>query len=150
MGTGFTPRVGDIDPGAAWEILRDAGSDACLIDVRTRAEWGFVGVPDLTELGGSPLFAEWAAYPGMSVNPRFAEEVVEQLGSSRPETFLFLCRSGARSLRAAQAVALHLSQDGWNAVCLNVAEGFEGDLDGDGHRGRINGWKVRGLPWRQT
>ena len=35
------------------------------------------------------------------------------------------------------------------ARCYNIAEGFEGDKDGAGHRGTVNGWKVRGLPWVQ-
>ena len=149
MSTGARPHVGEVSPDEAWRILEEE-ADARLIDVRTRAEWGFVGVPDLQDLGSQTLFVEWASYPDMSINPRFAAEVMEALGGDTPGTLLFLCRSGARSLRAAYAVASHLEAEGANADCLNVAEGFEGDLDGDGHRGRMNGWKARGLAWRQS
>ncbi|MDD9922695.1 MAG: rhodanese-like domain-containing protein [Boseongicola sp.] len=143
------PRVGEVDPDAAWKILVEDPSSR-LIDVRTRAEWGFVGVPDLEEAGQIPIFSEWSTFPDMSMNPRFVAEVSEALGGKQPDTLLFLCRSGARSLRAAYAVADHLGQSGWNGTCLNVAEGFEGDLDASGHRGNHNGWKARGLAWRQS
>ena len=143
------PRVGEVNPDSAWQVLVEQ-STSQLIDVRTRAEWGYVGVPDLAEVGRSPILIEWARFPDMSVNPRFAAEVMEALGDELPETLLFLCRSGARSMRAAVAVADHLGQLGMSADCLNVAEGFEGDLDPEGHRGGLNGWKARGLAWRQS
>ena len=143
------PRVGEVNPDEAWRILVEQ-STAQLVDVRTRAEWGFVGVPDLAEVGRSPVLIEWASFPDMSVNPRFAAEVMEAIGDEQPTTLLFLCRSGARSLRAAFAVADRLESLGASAVCLNVAEGFEGDLDPEGHRGGLNGWKARGLAWRQS
>ena len=149
MGTGKSPHVGEVDPSEAWKILNDNKS-ARLIDVRTSAEWAFVGVPDLAEMGRSPIFIEWASLPNMSENPRFAAELDEALGSEEPDTLLFLCRSGARSLRAAFLVANHLAARGLEVNCLNVAEGFEGDLDAHAHRGSMNGWKARGLSWRQS
>ena len=141
--------VGEVNPDEAWQIL-SGDNTAQLIDVRTRAEWGYVGVPDLGEIGQKTAFVEWAAFPDMSVNPRFVAEVMEAIGDETPKSFLFLCRSGVRSLRAAYAVAEHLAQIGVDAECLNVAEGFEGDLNAQGHRGDINGWKARGLAWRQS
>lgn len=149
MGTGVSPLVGEADPAEAWRILSD-DVDARLIDVRTRAEWGFVGVPDVQELGQSTLFIEWSVFPDMSVNTRFAEEVEQALGQGTRGPLLFLCRSGARSLRAAHAVATHFADRGEEVTCINVAEGFEGDLDAEGHRGSHNGWKARGLAWRQS
>ena len=143
------PRVGEVLPTDAWDILQTRPGSV-LVDVRTRAEWGFVGVPDLSGLGRNPLFVEWAAFPDMSRNPAFEAQVTEPAGDQLPETFLFICRSGARSMKAAEAVAAHLAGEGWSGECLNVAEGFEGDLDRDGHRGTINGWKARGLAWRQS
>ncbi len=148
MSTGSGPAVGEVNPDEAWQILREDPS-ARLIDVRTRAEWGFVGVPDLEELSHETICVEWASWPGMSVNPRFAAEVVEAVGET-PGTLLFLCRSGVRSLRAANAVSAELASRGWEGRCLNVAEGFEGDLNAVGHRASQNGWKVRGLAWRQS
>jgi adenylosuccinate synthase len=32
---------------------------------------------------------------------------------------------------------------------FNVADGFEGPVDAEGHRGTVAGWKAEGLPWRQ-
>lgn len=149
MRTGGSPLVGEIDPAEAWRIL-SSDPGARLVDVRTRAEWGFVGVPDVGDLGQRPLFVEWASFPNMSVNPAFAEEVEEALGPGEPGPILFLCRSGARSMQAAYAVAAHYAHKGMSVTCLNIAEGFEGDLDASGHRGGHNGWKARGLAWRQS
>lgn len=149
MGTGKSPRVGEVDPTEAWRIL-ETDDSARLIDVRTRAEWAFVGVPDVGEIAQQPLFIEWARYPDMSLNHAFAAQVEESVGPGNPGPLLFLCRSGARSLQAAMAVAGHFAQKGVEVSCLNVAEGFEGDLDASGHRGDHNGWKARGLAWRQS
>ena len=150
MTPGQGPLVGEVNPDEAWQILSE-DSSARLIDVRTRAEWSFVGVPDTGELGGQPFFIEWAAYPGMSVNGDFAAEVAEAVGPVQPDdTLLFICRSGVRSLSAARAVAAHYAERGLELNCLNVAEGFEGDLNARGHRGNQNGWKARGLAWRQS
>lgn len=149
MGTGKSPHVGEVDPSEAWRILSENKS-ARLIDVRTRAEWSFVGIPELGEVGQHPIFIEWASLPNMSENTRFAAEIDEALGEDAPDTLLFLCRSGARSLRAAYLVADHFAARGAEVTCLNVAEGFEGDLDAKTHRGSMNGWKARGLAWRQS
>ena len=149
MGTGGSPLVGEVDPTEAWRIL-STEDNARLIDVRTRAEWGFVGVPDIGELDQTPLFIEWARFPDMSVNPAFAAELDSALAPGNPGPLLFLCRSGARSMQAAHSVAAHFAAQGREVHCLNVAEGFEGDLDALGHRGGHNGWKARGLAWRQS
>lgn len=149
METGSRPPVGEVDPNEAWRIL-SSDSTARLIDVRTRAEWGFVGVPDIGEFGHGPVFVEWSAFPGMSMNTAFAAEVEGALGPDGPGPLLFICRSGARSLQAAHAIADHYAARGVPVNCLNVAEGFEGDLDASGHRGHHNGWKARGLAWRQS
>ena len=124
--------------------------DSALVDVRTRAEWTFTGMPDLTSLGRDVLAVEWMSFPGMTPNPRFYEEVVAQAGGSLPDRLFFICRSGARSMAAARLVAAEAERRGHPVRCTNVAEGFEGDLDAEGHRGRQNGWKVHGLPWRQS
>jgi rhodanese-related sulfurtransferase len=138
--------AGDVSPSEAWRVLGQ-DSKARLIDVRTRAEWNFVGLPDLAAAGGQALLAEWQVFPTMAVNPGFAEEaaalVAESGGATDAPVFL-LCRSGARSRSAAAA----LTARGFTAA-YNVAGGFEGDHDGDGHRGGVNGWKAEGLPWRQ-
>ena len=141
--------VGQVDPDEAWQILESEES-ARLVDVRTRAEWNFVGTPDTGELGKTPILIEWSSYPDMAVNPAFADEVEEAVGSDAIGPLLFLCRSGVRSLRAATVVADHYARQGRSVSCLNVSEGFEGDVDASGQRGRQFGWKARGLAWRQS
>jgi rhodanese-related sulfurtransferase len=143
------PTVDQVDPAEAYRIL-ESDSEAALIDVRTRAEWAFVGLPDISALGRQVWPIEWAVFPSMARNPAFVDEVATTMNGKLPSRLLFICRSGARSLAAAQAVAAALAEKGVTAHCTNVAEGFEGDLDQSGHRGRAGGWKARGLPWRQN
>jgi len=138
--------AGDVTPTEAWRVLSE-NSKAQLIDVRTTAEWQFVGLPDLSPLSRRPLLAEWQMFPTMAVNTRFAGEASEVLGAAGipKDTPLFLlCRSGARSRSAAAA----LTAEGFSAA-YNIENGFEGDPDAEGHRGALNGWKAVGLPWRQ-
>ena len=137
-----TSLVGDVPVETAWAILRDE-ADATLIDVRTDAEWSFVGIPDLTGLGKRPLLVSWQCFPDMAFNPGFVE-TLRGAGLSRDAANLFLCRSGARS----RAAALAMAAEGF-ARCYNVAEGFEGDKDARQHRGTMGGWKAADLPWTQ-
>jgi len=134
--------VPDVTPRAAWqELAREP--NAMLVDVRTDAEWNFVGVPELTELGKQPVLIPWQVYPGMAMNGAFTEQL--RRAGATPETRLyFLCRSGARSLAAGQA-----AQAAGFPHAFNVADGFEGPMDAEGHRGTVAGWKADGLPWRQ-
>jgi len=135
--------AGDVSPHRAWEMLSESKS-VVLVDVRTRAEWDFVGVPDLRRLGKEPLLVNWQIYPDMQINDRFVEELRE-LGVRENQSILFLCRSGVRSRNAAKRA----TEAGYHR-CFNVNEGFEGDKDNASHRGRVGGWKQSGLPWRQS
>lgn len=136
------------DPAAAWAALERG--EAALVDVRTAAEWTFVGVPDLSPLGRSAILVEWRGWPGGGPNPRFAETLLAELGDEIPAEILFICRSGVRSQQAASEIARHFAAAGRGVRCINVAEGFEGDLSPHGPRSELNGWKRRGLPWRQS
>lgn len=133
---------GDILPAEAWQLLND-DPEAVLIDVRTEAEWAFVGLPDLSRIGNRLLLASWQNYPEMDRNPGFTTQISEQV-PDRATSLLFICRSGQRSRFAAIA----MTESGYQN-CFNVAQGFEGDSDGDRHRGRTGGWKVANLPWHQ-
>lgn len=133
----------------AWEHLRD-NKDAVLVDVRTQAEWSFVGVADLTDMGKQPLLIQWMTLPAMQPNPDFLDGLEKQLDGAAPSKIYFLCRSGARSMAAAQLTAQAFAAQGKTVECVNIAEGFEGDLNEDRHRGHLNGWKARGLAWRQS
>lgn len=141
--------VGEVLPDQAWTILKEE-KNARIIDVRTLAEWSYVGVPDVSGLGHELICIEWLRFPDMSVNPAFVEDLLDQMEGQTTSKLLFLCRSGVRSLAAAKAVGDALGAKGIGTECLNVAEGFEGDLDANGHRGSVNGWKYRGLAWRQS
>ncbi|MGH1490764.1 MAG: rhodanese-like domain-containing protein [Acidimicrobiales bacterium] len=123
----------------AWSILADQES-ATLIDVRTTAEWNFVGTPDLSSVGKQARLIEWTQFPGGTPNPDFVETATEGLDVSQP--ILLLCRSGARSRAAGE----RLAELGYQAV-YNITAGFEGDLDQNAHR--HGGWKDS-LPWQQS
>ncbi len=141
--------VSEVLPHEAWESLKSE-PNTVLVDVRTRAEWSFVGFPELDNFDKKVIRVEWLAFPEMSVNPTFTGELFSCFGDRFPDKIFFICRSGVRSLDAAVYVSDVLREIGRNTLCINVAEGFEGDLDEDRHRGNLNGWKQRGLPWRQS
>jgi len=139
--------AGDLPVQEAWSLLQ-SDPKAQLVDVRTAAEWSFVGLPDLSGIGRKVHMVEWQTYPSMAVNPDFASVAADALaktGAGKDTPVLFLCRSGARSRSAAVA----LTRAGFTRA-FNVAGGFEGDVGPDGHRGHINGWKAANLPWRQS
>ncbi|MDG1999428.1 MAG: rhodanese-like domain-containing protein [Amylibacter sp.] len=139
----------EVGPKETWDGLRN-DKDAVLVDVRTHAEWSFVGLPDLSELGKELLLNQWAILPGMQQNPSFMDELDKQLDGAAPSKIYFLCRSGVRSLSAAHLVSEALAARGQSVDCVNIIGGFEGDLDQDRQRGNMNGWKNDGLPWRQS
>jgi rhodanese-related sulfurtransferase len=139
--------AGDKSAIEAYDMLKKEMS-AVLVDVRTKAEWEFVGVPDLSEIEKEPIFVEWQEYPSMRVNPNFAERLVELIGKhvgGASSPILFLCRSGARSRSAAIAMTA-----AGQSRCFNIAGGFEGGHDDRRRRGARNGWKASGLPWSQA
>jgi rhodanese-related sulfurtransferase len=139
--------AGDIAADEAWEMLnREPGAQ--LVDVRTIAEWSFVGLPDLAPLGRKLHCVEWQHFPSMALNPDFVAETSGALasaGAGQDTPVLFLCRSGGRS----RAAAIAMAQAGYKKS-FNIAGGFEGDLDPERHRGNNNGWKASGLPWKQS
>lgn len=134
--------AGDATPEQTWQILTE-NLDAVLIDVRTDAEWSYVGIPDLGVIDKETKFVSLKNFPAMEINPEFAQQA-EDTGIKSGAPVLFICRSGQRSRTA----AIILTQRGYERS-YNVADGFEGTLDGDRHRGASGGWKVRGLPWVQ-
>jgi rhodanese-related sulfurtransferase len=136
--------AGDLSPKEAWDLLRRE-PEARLVDVRTAAEWNFVGAPDISSIGRKLHCLEWQGFPGGSQNPNFVAEARAALGEKKDAPVLFLCRSGARSLAAAKA----MTAAGYTRS-YNIAGGFEGDLDPERHRGKQSGWKAAGLPWKQT
>jgi rhodanese-related sulfurtransferase len=134
--------VENVAPKQTWDAV--AGNpEAHLVDVRTDAEWAFVGVPDLNPAGKQTLLIPWQVYPTMQRNGAFVDHL-RQAGLTPDHHIYFICRSGVRSMAAAEAA----EAAGFPNV-YNVADGFEGPPDHQGHRGATAGWKADGLPWRQ-
>ena len=129
------PYAGAFTPAEAHEVLQLL-PEAKLVDVRTRAEWDWVGqVPGALEI-------EYMSYPGNALNALFTHMVEARAGKDSP--LLFMCRAGGRSHMAAAALAAA----GFKR-CYNVLEGFEGDKDAGGRRNTSGGWRAAGLPWQQ-
>ena len=139
--------VFEADPLQTWEGLKSDPSSV-LVDVRTIAEWDYIGLPVLDALGKEVLKVEWMEFPEMTRNSFFADELLSQI-SDDTKTIYFICRSGRRSANAAACLVSASAEKGREIKCVNVTEGFEGDHDEHKHRGNLNGWKVRGLPWCQ-
>lgn len=125
--------AGDVSAELAWQWLQ--AGEAVLVDVRTDAEREWVGkVP-------GAIAVAWKQWPGMAANASFDE----QLRAAVPEgkKVVLLCRSGVRSVAAAQRAT------GLGIEAYNILEGFEGDVNASGQRGKLGGWRKRGLPWHQ-
>ena len=134
--------AGDITPEDSWKLLSE-NPEAVLVDCRTDAEWRWVGVPDLTTLGRQVVFVEWNHGTGQH-NDTFVSDLIAAGVTPGERPVVFLCRSGNRSIPAAEtATAAGI------APSYNMLDGFEGQLDEDGHRGG-GGWRALGLPWKQS
>ena len=123
-----------------------------LIDVRSKPEWSFVGIPYSRDMKNEVIFSEWAFYPLMDKNPNFESEIFSKLNFKKIKNLFFICRSGSRSFHAANSIQFLINnklelKD--NVNCVNVKFGFEGDLSKDSRRGNLNGWKFSDLPWKQ-
>ncbi|MDR0225512.1 MAG: rhodanese-like domain-containing protein [Burkholderiaceae bacterium] len=130
--------AGGVRPPVAWALVQ--AGQAVLVDVRTAEERKFVG-----QVPGS-LHVAWATGTALTRNPRFVRELEARLAAhgGKQAVALLLCRSGKRSVLAAQAAA----QAGFAHV-FNVLEGFEGEIDARQQRGSSDGWRLHGLPWVQ-
>ncbi len=126
--------AGDVTPEQAAQWM--TSGEGVLVDVRTDAEREWVGyVPGSVGLA-------WKQWPGMALNSSFDEGVRASVPPGKKA--LMMCRSGVRSIAAARR-ATELGIEAYN-----ILEGFEGDADEQGHRGRKGGWRLRGLPWKQN
>lgn len=130
--------AGGVRPPEAWALVQ-AGR-ALLVDVRSAEERKFVGhVP-------TSQHVPWATGTALTRNPRFVRELEAKLAKDggKEAVVLLLCRSGKRSVLAAEAAAAA----GFRHV-FNVLEGFEGEIDAQQHRGGSDGWRYHQLPWVQ-
>lgn len=127
--------AGDIAPQLAWHWVQTG--EAVMVDVRTDAERAWVGqVP-----GAVPL--AWKQWPGMAQNPDFDAQLQALAQQAAGKKLVLLCRSGVRSVAATKRAA-ELGIDAYN-----ILQGFEGDADAQGQRGKLGGWRFHGLPWQQ-
>ena len=129
-------------PKMAVERLQD-NPQALFVDVRSKAEYKYVGFPE------NSILIPWIDDPDWEPNPEaFSDSVIQELDGRENllnTEIILICRSGFRSNEALKC----LENKGFTQVS-HVASGFEGDLDENDHRGNLNGWRHDGMPWSQS
>ena len=129
-------------PKMAVERLQ-SNSQALFVDVRSKAEYKYVGFPE------NSILIPWIDDPDWEPNPEVFSDLVMQELDGRENLLnteiILICRSGFRSNEALKC----LENKGFTQVS-HVASGFEGDLDENDHRGNLNGWRHDGMPWSQS
>jgi len=125
----------NIGPQKAFEMVKEPST--FLIDVRSVAEYVLIGHPVMAL--NIPL-SFWSETEATFVpNENFVQDLKARFKAE--DTILFICRSGGRSLRAAQA-----AREAGFAKVFSLSEGFEGAADDKGYR-TIGGWKNSGLAY---
>jgi len=109
-------------------------NNAFLVDVRTEEEWKSVGIPNLDSK--EVIFLSWQLSPFMELNKDFKDSLLSIIDDKLSSIIFFLCRSGHRSLIAADFMA----NIGYKN-CYNIIDGFEGN-------NQDKGWKQNNLPWQ--
>lgn len=137
-------------------MLDDPG--VVLLDIRSRSEVAFVGLPIRVDVHipymDMPMFPEYdperRTY-ALEINPDFPRVFrtwAEARGLGPDSPIIVMCRSGTRSARAADLLA----EMGYARV-YTMVDGFEGDRAAEGpevgHR-VVNGWRNAGLQWSYT
>jgi len=129
-------------PKMAVEKLQN-NPQALFVDVRSKAEYKYVGFPE------NSILIPWIDEPDWEPNPEvFSDSVMQELDGRENllnTEIILICRSGYRSNDALKC----LENKGFTQVS-HVASGFEGDLDENDHRGNLNGWRHDGMPWSQS
>ncbi len=138
-----------------YELLQKEGDKTLFVDVRSRAEVNFLGMPTVADANIPYMkLSEWYAWDDkkqefkMELNDQFLPKIKERLaakGLNENDRIIFICRSGSRSAAAANLLA----KAGYKNV-YTVVDGYEGDKAKDGtQKGQrvVNGWKNNGLPW---
>lgn len=144
-----------LDAREAYALKQKLGAKAFFVDVRTRYEVSYVGMPTVADANipyvEHPDDAPWDDKAGrfkLEINSDFGAEVARRMaakGLHKDDVIIAMCRSGDRSARAANLLA----QLGYTNV-FSVVDGFEGDLATSGPKqGQrvVNGWKNADLPW---
>lgn len=132
-----------------------ANEDVLFVDIRSRAEVAFLGLPKQVDVHipymVMPMMAAFNEEKGvydLELNPDFPvdfKSYAEAHGVSSDSRIILMCRSGSRSARAADLLA----DMGYTQV-YSLIDGYEGDKakDGPGKGQRlVNGWRNAGLEW---
>ncbi len=127
--------IRNIDSQEAFELLKKPAT--YLIDVRTIAEYVYVGHPEMAY--NIPLLFWVERELDRSPNPNFLDDVKSLFKPD--DTLILICRSGGRSVAAYRL----LSKAGFQNL-YNIKSGFEGERGENGLRS-VNGWKNSGLPY---
>jgi len=138
----------NISPTEAYEMAATE-PNTYIIDVRSDAEWSWVGHPGVNKQGeglglyGKVINVSYKIFheDQFVVNPHFANDLNFFFRKNKKIKLITMCRSGLRSVAAAQA----LEADGYTVV-YNMESGFEGGKDANGYR-TVNGWKNDRLPY---
>lgn len=141
----------DVTPSDAY-YMATTDANTYILDVRSNSEWSWVGHPganklgDGTELEGKVInIAYMIEYKGdFIINPSFLVDVQNEFQNPEEVILITMCRSGGRSVAAANV----LEAAGYSNL-LNMVTGFEGGKDDSGYRA-VNGWKVDGLPYNYS
>ena len=142
-------------PQQAFDTMKKDGDNTLFVDVRTREEVNFLGMPTVADANIPYMkLNEWFSWNQkkknfeMEVNSDFSDVVIERIASkqlNKDSKIIFICRSGSRSAKAADLLA----KLGYTNV-HSITEGFEGDKAKKGnYKGQrvVNGWKNTNLPW---
>ena len=125
------------------------------LDVRTRAEVNFLGIPTVADANIPYMEMDnmysWDEKKGvfkLEPNSGFMTQVQQRLKQKGLDTdakIIVMCRSGDRSAKAADLLA----KSGYKNV-YSVVDGYEGDVAKEGDRKgqrAVNGWRNANLPW---
>jgi len=134
---GILAGQGGSDIGVTQAFRRLDQPDTYLIDVRTVAEYVYVGHPENAH--NIPLVFWDEPNLQTVANEDFVEDVKARFKTG--DILILICRSGNRSAHAQRM----LRRAGFDPV-FNIREGFEGKKDRNGHR-IVDGWKNEGLPY---
>ncbi|MCP4430485.1 MAG: sulfurtransferase [Gammaproteobacteria bacterium] len=139
----------------AYSLISSNAKKILFIDVRTRAEVSFLGMPTLTDANIPYMtvgtWSDWdTKRKNFSLSPNndflsYIEDRLKVKDLTKNDTVVLICRSGSRSAKAANLLATA----GYTRV-YTIVDGYEGDTvkkgKDKGHR-VVNGWKNANLPW---
>ena len=93
-----------------------------LIDTRSDLEWNTTGIPDLSSINKETNLINWGPVLDQSFFDQYKKFLIIRF--NQKDTLFFICRSGARSLMAAQfAIEFGFKN------CFNIYDGFYNEND---------------------